>query len=96
MVIEYKYQVFFKKKNTSKAITTFEPFTFYEPIGKGEKVVLASHLKKMKNMPNWVLRQNAWIVEDVVHTAEKSGRLVKCGAMLILIPSGLPDPGYSI
>jgi hypothetical protein len=92
--IEYKYRVFLKKKTDFRAITTTESLTFYAPAHKGEKVILASHLKKLKEMPDWVLHVNTWLVKDVVHVAEKSEGLVKEGTILILIPSGLPNPGY--
>jgi hypothetical protein len=88
--IKYRYRVFLKRDPVSKPITTSKAITFFLPVTKGEKVILASHLKKLRGMPDWVRGINAWLVEDIVHIAEKSDGLLKEGAILVLIPSTLP------
>ena len=79
----YPYRIFFKRvcppddialRNPWElnSIVSIDKIYFFTPLIKGEKALFPQHLKKLWDLPEWILKQGTWQVEEIIHQTEAS------------------------
>jgi hypothetical protein len=81
----YQYRVFFQEKLSKRGlITTKKPIAFFTRIQQGEEVILPAHIKQLQDVPKWVLYQETWVVDAVIHQTREAAEKAD---IIILIPA---------
>ncbi|MBI2625242.1 MAG: hypothetical protein HYW70_02835 [Candidatus Nealsonbacteria bacterium] len=88
----YRYNVFFRANGSTKITSAVRLIQFRTPVQKGEKILLASHIKKLWDyLPKWALEQGTWLVKEVIHTVEGEQVTEQMEAdILIVVPAADP------